>query len=162
MTTASYAAASIEADCNVAQDAVLALQLATGNGVALPSVTTTTTTTTATATATATVDAAKYLPSSLLDRLALMPHASISRFFNVSPGYTLPEYVEEDYMLAMYLRNALIVLALLAFIALALKLCCAHGYWHMAQRKYNERVPLDYRAQVAQLRAEQPKSSLAQ
>lgn len=143
MTTTS---ASIEADCNsVGQDAVLALQLATGKNLSLPN-----------GVLIAAVD--NWTPS-LLDRVAQMPQQSISRFFNISPGYTLLEYVEEDYTMAMYLRNALLVLALLAFTALALKLCCSLGYWHRTARKYNEKVALDYRMQVAQLRAE--RTSLA-
>lgn len=149
-------ATAIEADCNsVAHDAVLALQLATGKNVSLLPDAISTVSAAAVAAASGGGGGGKHLPSSLLDRLALMPHASIGRLFNVSAGYTLPEYVDEDYTMAMYLRNALLVLTLLALVALALKLCCAHGYWHRAARKYNEKVALDYRMQVAQLRAEQ-------
>ncbi len=84
------------------------------------------------------------------DTIAALTSRSVTRFFNISPGYTLSEYNEEDHQLAMFLRNICILVLVLFFVMLAIRICCAHRRIHKWYRAtLVDNVPLDYKAQMA-------------
>ena len=57
-----------------------------------------------------------------------------------------------DAKLAFYTQNFLVLLAVLITLFVVVKLCVSHRCWQRRYQKYKKPVPLDYSAQVRQLR----------